>query len=271
MIPFIADLGKRAEYVIDSPTYSRTRRLDIWRSENADADAPVMMFIPGGGWTVSKRQGQAHALMARLCDRGWICTVPEYRTAPIHRWPAPYDDVIAAWEWTVDNIHKYGGGDFISISGASAGGHMASLLSLSDLGIPRPDATVSMYAPYSWDSRRLDHRLINEYVERVVVQRSRKDGADYYYYASPIHLVDNAVDIPPWLVVHGTSDFVTPCSGAKAFFNKLDKASRSNVEMLTIPGGQHAFDLINQRQADSAIEGIVEHLEAERAELEAAS
>ena len=143
MIPFLTNAGKRSQYVVDSPLYSRTQRLDIWLPERIDEPAPVLMFIPGGAWTIGDRRGQGYGLMSHMCDQGWICAAINYRTAPFNRWPAPFEDVSVAWAWVVNNIAEYGGDiNRIAVAGVSAGGHMASLLGLID---PiQPDAVVSM-------------------------------------------------------------------------------------------------------------------------------
>lgn len=258
MIPLLSHLNKRSDYVVDSPRYSRSQRMDIWQPARLHSPAPVLVFIPGGGWTWGSRKFQGYQLMSTLCDQGWICVSVGYRTAPQNRWPAPFEDVTSAWMWVIDNIHEYGGDvDRMAIAGASAGGHMASLLGLTNSFTP--DAVVSMYAPYSWDSGRLDHILIDNYVERVVVGKSRRHRPDIYQDASPIHQVGAAV--PPFQIVHGTADIITPFSGAKAFFNKVSLVSTGVCELYTVNGGQHGFDLLNQRQADDAIDAITGFLD----------
>jgi acetyl esterase/lipase len=266
MIPFLAHADKREKHLWDTVTYSGDQKLDIWAPQDPH-NAPVMMFIPGGAWCVGSRKHQGYALMDRLVSEGWICVSIDYRTAPQNRWPAPLEDVQAAWAWIEDAIHGYGGGNFTAVAGASAGAHMASLLALrgdspTSFGA---DALVSLYGVYSWDSKRLDHLLINKFVETVVVG---DDDPEVLRAASPIHQIHR--NAPPTLIVHGDRDFITPESGAKAFYNKLSKTSDSPTFYHKVKGGHHAFDLIDSKQTDEAVDVIAGFLNATRRKAEAA-
>lgn len=232
----------RQQYLWDTVPYANGQKLDIW-SKGTPRNAPVFVFIPGGGWLIGDRRHQGHAIMSHLVDQGWICVTMDYRTP---RWPDPFTDVCAAWDWTRENIHQYGGGDFIAVGGASAGGHMASLLGVTDNSIDRPDAVVSLYGVYSWDSPRPDHFLINQWVKGVVRPKD-------LYAASPIHHVHDSV--PPFLIIHGDRDVITPESGAKAFYRKLATVS-DDAGYLKVRGGHHGFDLFQKDQTAQAIAAI---------------
>lgn len=247
----------RQEYLWDTVTYGNSQKLDVW-SKGTPKDAPVFVFIPGGAWLIGSRLHQGHAIMSRLVDRGWICVTMDYRTP---RWPTPFTDVQSAWQWTRENIHTYGGSDFIALAGASAGGHMASLLGVTDNTIDRPDAVVSLYGVYSWDSPRPDHFVINQWVRNVVRPKDPRS-------ASPIHHVHDSV--PPFLIIHGDRDVITPESGAKAFYRKLAAAS-DEAAYLKIRGGHHGFDLFQKSCTTLAIDAIEKFLDRQRLEFEEAS
>ena len=142
---------------------------------------------------------------------------------------------------------------------------MASLLALGDRSYGGPDALVSLYGVYSWDSKRLDHLLINKFVETVVVG---DNDPEVLRAASPIHQIHR--DAPPTLIVHGDRDFITPESGAKAFYNKLSRISDSPTFYHKVKGGHHAFDLIDSKQTDEAVDVIAGFLNATRRRAEAA-
>lgn len=232
-------------------TYAHGQKLDIWLPKNP-TNAPVFVFVPGGAWVMGDRRHQGHAIMSHLVSQGWICVTMDYRTAPIHRWPAPFEDVCAAWGWVKQNIADYGGGDFIAIGGASAGGHMASLLGMTG----EPDAVVSLYGVYSWDSRRPDHWLINRFVRTVVI-----DGK-VPREASPIHLVSRGVS--PFLIIHGDRDILTPESGAWAFARKLEGVTYADY--LKVRGGHHGFDLFQPHLTKVAVDRIDSFLAGQLAE-----
>lgn len=232
-------LATRAKHVSHTIEYAHGQKLDIWSPENP-INAPVFVFIPGGAWVMGDRRHQGHAIMSHLVSKGWICVTMDYRTAPIHRWPTPINDVQAAMDWVDANIHLYGGGEYIAIGGASAGAHMAALLSGC------ADAVVLLYGVYSWDSKRADHWLINKFV-RTVVARDGVIRAD-----SPIH--DIYPLSPPTLILHGDLDIITPESGAKAFAEKLSAVTE--VDYLTVRGGHHGFDLFQPSLTKVAVDRI---------------
>lgn len=251
--PFFSHFDARRKYVQASVEYNSTgQKLDIWMPDNA-YNAPVLMWVPGGAWAIGDRRFQGYQLMSSLCDQGWICVSVGYRTAPKNRWPAPYEDVQAAWEWVRTNIHDFGASDdFMAVAGASAGGHMASLLGLTDTSYSRPDAVISLYGVYSWVEHGYDSWLVNRWTETVVAG-SRQRGT--LWNASPMSHVHP--DAPPFLIIHGDRDLIAPVSVARKFYDRLDEATANESAWYhEIPGGAHAFDLINADQAAAAVDSI---------------
>lgn len=221
---------------------------------------------------VGHRRPQGYALMSHLVDQGWICVAMDYRTAPINRWPRPFLDVQDAFRWTRQNIEDYGGDqDFVAVAGASAGGHMASLLGLAwDYpefgGTPfgnSPDAVISLYGVYDWEFRgSLYHEGFLRILETVIVGKSQRNHPMTFCDASPINHV--RPDAPPFLIVHGTADFLTPVGGARRFNKELRRVSESGVVYYEIPRAVHAFDLLHPGQTASAIKVADEFLDAAR-------
>ncbi|AYR00009.1 esterase [Mycobacterium phage Nebkiss] len=241
--PFLSNLGFVPDETVE---YAPGRKLDVFLPDNPDG-APVLMFVPGGAWVIGSRKFQGYGLMSRLVDQGWICASIDYRTAPKDRWPAPFEDVRLAYEWIADHSWTYGAGPVLAVSGASAGAHMASLLGLTHARTP--DAVVSLYGVYDWTSARLDHWLINRFVETVVASRDKQALRE----ASPIHHVTDSA--PPFLILHGDRDLITPVSGARLFYNRLDDAGVP-VWYHEVAGAVHGFDLLDHGQANRAIDSI---------------
>lgn len=262
--PYVAFRGHRDRYVSETVTYSGNQCLDIWREHHgAHYRHPILIFVPGGAWvTGSRATGQGHALMSRMVQRGWACLSIDYRTAPLHRWPAPFEDVCAAVRWAHDNADTFGGDrDFIAIAGASAGGHMATLAGM------RPgfvDAAVGIYGSYDWTSRSTVWRKVfMNYLERVVVGQSLRQAPNRYLMASPMDMVNPAA--APTMLVHGTADALIPVGEAREFYRRLSSESSSAVDYLEIPGGVHGFDLVNAAQTLRATRGIADFLDRELA------
>ena len=108
-------------------------RLDIYRPKGVDLEnAPVLVQIHGGAWTIGTKEQQGLLLMNRMAERGWVCVAMNYRLAPKHPLPAQIIDVKKAIAWTRENIASYGGDpSYLVVTGGSAGGHLAALAALT--------------------------------------------------------------------------------------------------------------------------------------------
>ncbi len=108
-------------------------RLDIYRPKGADlSNAPVLVQVHGGGWTIGNKEQQGLLLMNRMAQRGWICVAMNYRLAPKHPFPAQIIDVKKASPGRASNIASYGGDpSYLVVTGGSAGGHLAALAALT--------------------------------------------------------------------------------------------------------------------------------------------
>lgn len=245
------------------------QRLDVWRRPGlpADGTAPVLLFVPGGGWIHGSRRFQGYALLAHLVEQGWVCVSIDYRVAPHHPWPAHLDDVRRALAWTRENISRHGGDPgFVAVAGCSAGGHLAALAGLT-AGDDAVGAVVSLYGRYDWQGRETRERArFLDFLEQVVVQRSQDTAPEVFRDASPLALVHPAA--PPFLVVHGRADTVIPVAQARAFVEALRACSEAPVLYAELPGAQHAFDLVNSPRTTHTLAAIELFLRATHGERE---
>lgn len=88
-----------------------------WRWEGHDA--PILMMVHGGGFAFGSaltHRAFASALVVELQCEVWI---PEYRLAPEHPFPAPFDDVMQGLQALSERS------DDLWIVGDSAGGNLA--------------------------------------------------------------------------------------------------------------------------------------------------
>ena len=81
----------------------------MWRRSDLVGPAPVLVFVPGGGWLHGGRMLQGYALMSHLAQLGWVCLSVEYRVSPHNRWPRHVQDVKAAIAWARANVDRFGG------------------------------------------------------------------------------------------------------------------------------------------------------------------
>jgi acetyl esterase/lipase len=241
------------------------QRLDIWRRRDLPpGPAPVLVFVPGGGWIHGRRFLQGYALMSHLAEMGWICLSIAYRVSPHHRWPRHINDVKTAVSWARQHADEVGGDpDFVAVAGCSAGGHLAALTGLTagqkDLHVELSedantavDAVVSLYGRYDWADRSTPEReRFVDFLERVVVKRRQSRHPAIFRDASPIARVHR--NAPPFLVVHGTADTIIPAWQARAFVDELRAVSNSPVNYLELPGGHHGFDMTDGDRTAAAL------------------
>lgn len=242
--------------------------LDVWRRKDlAGAPAPVLIFVPGGAWVHGSRMLQGYALLSHLAEQGWVCLSIDYRVAPHHRWPQHIHDVKSAIAWARANVDRFGGDrNFVTIAGASAGGHLASLAGLtiddpafqthlpegSDTSV---DAVIGIYGRYDWEDRSTDERArFLDFLERVVVNKRQERHPEVFRNASPMARVH--ADAPPFFVVHGTGDSVIPVAQARSFVEHLRSVSRSVTGYLEIPRAGHGFDMTDGSCTESAAAAI---------------
>ncbi|OYN75512.1 alpha/beta hydrolase [Mycolicibacterium sphagni] len=249
----------------------RTHTLDIWRRPDLPegSGAPVLIHVPGGGWSVNDKRGQGYPLMTRMSELGWICVSINYSRSPRNAFPSHIIDVKRAIAWVRENIAEYGGDpDFIAITGGSAGGHLASLAALTagdptmQPGFEGADTSVQAAAPYYgvYDLTNADnmHPLMMPLLEHVVMQRRLADDPKLYRDASPIHRIHR--NAPPFFVLHGENDAVIPSSQARAFTAALRKCGPRAVSYAELPNAHHAFDTIATLRCQVAAEAVASFL-----------
>jgi arylformamidase len=121
--------------------------LDIYAPGHLAGDAllPVVVFMHGGGWRASDKQEPlgVHANICKaLARRRVIALNVNYRLSPRVKHPTHVRDAACALHWVRENIQAYKGDpENVFVSGHSAGGHLASLITLdskylSEVGVP---------------------------------------------------------------------------------------------------------------------------------------
>lgn len=99
----------------------------------ADRNAPLVVFIHGGGWRIGDKQngaaGQEKATFFNA--QGYAYASLNYRLSPEVQHPAHVEDVAAALAWLYDNAAAQGfDRNRIFIMGHSAGAHLAALVAV---------------------------------------------------------------------------------------------------------------------------------------------
>lgn len=102
-------------------------RLDLYMPKGRH-DAPVMMFVHGGGFTVGIKDQYAFVGQV-FASYGIATAVISYRLSPKTTYPGHVQDVARAFAWLRAHVSEYGGKpDTIFIAGHSAGATLVAML-----------------------------------------------------------------------------------------------------------------------------------------------
>jgi acetyl esterase/lipase len=120
-----------AEYDIAYGPDAR-QTLDIY-SERVDAPRPVLLYVPGGGFTGGdKRLDETfYGNLARwFAAEGFVVVAMNYRLAPDHVWPSGAQDVGSALAWVTANISRHGGdpGNIVLFGQSAGATHVTTFL-----------------------------------------------------------------------------------------------------------------------------------------------
>ncbi|WP_332667512.1 alpha/beta hydrolase, partial [Aeromicrobium sp.] len=212
--------------------------LDIRRPKDRDlADAPVLIQIHGGGWTIGNKEQQGILLMNRMAQQGWVCVSVNYRLAPKHRFPTQIVDVKRAIAWVHENIKEYGGdSSYVVITGGSAGGHLAALAALTpglaeyQPGFEESDTSVAACVPFygvydlgGITESRAAIDMRDRFLGPRVFGKDPRTHLDDFVQASPLaHVTEHT---PDFFVIHGRNDTVVSVNQARAFVAALEEKS----------------------------------------------
>ena len=170
---------------------------------------PALVYLHGGGWTIGDLD--THDVLCRsLCLQANVIVVSvDYRMGPEHKFPAAFDDCVAAFEWTVANAGHLGiDAKRIAIGGDSAGGNLTAAACLQLRSHPvQPAFQLLIYpATIMWQDTPSYHAngqgylltkdSIAYYTDNYL--RDRNDAKDWR--ASP-QWAESHAGLPPALVL----------------------------------------------------------------------
>lgn len=241
----------------------RPLQLDVWVPAAAAA-APLVVWIHGGGWMFGDRRilpetFRPNQVFDALLDAGLAVASIDYRHALEAPFPAQLHDAKAAVRYLRAFADELGiSTERIGVIGESAGGHLAALVGLT---AHRPDlegahgvvgtssavgAVVDWYGPADFTTMPpktlpaeiaalLPPELVVPPEEQLTRGLSGQALADAY----PVTHV--TPDAPPFLLVHGTADWLVPYAQSEQLHAALTAAGASS-RLVPVEGAQHIFD-----------------------------
>jgi len=215
--------------------------LDIYAAaDGADADAPLVLIVPGGAWAHGDDARLYRLLASAISKRsGGEAVVAQYEPWPLRDGPAMVADVADTLAWAEDRAPRR-----VVVVGLSAGAH---LVAAAAARAPRPAAVAlcsgvfDLEAHYAHERSRGVHDVsaLGAAFEGSMRELSPAASAA----AAPADRV---------LVIHGDRDRIAPASsGADAFCDAL-RAGGADVRRLDVPEPGHldyAFRAMYDEQA----------------------
>jgi acetyl esterase/lipase len=191
----------------------------------------VVVLVHGGFWKVEYDRRHTRPMARALADEGWVVATPEYRRVRGGGgWPVTAQDVLLAARRLPDLLGSLGidslglgspgsGPAPLTVTGHSAGGHLALWLATTGL----PVARVVALAPVCDLKEAIRLGLGSDATQAFL------DGADPAE-ADPMVLLDR----PPGAsitIVHGVDDDVVPVSLSRGLVER-----HPQVDLLEVPG-----------------------------------
>jgi acetyl esterase/lipase len=243
--------------------------LDVYLPANAKAALPLVIWIHGGAWLENDKyadMGYMKNTVKSFIDSGYALASINYRYSTTAKFPAQIQDCNLAVEYLYQHAEKYKlNKDKFALIGFSAGGHLASLLGLSNNNIVKSFYTngikpsfkiktvLDFYGPSDFvilagapdTSLNNERNPVSILLGALPLQRP-----DLARFASPATYIDKGD--PPFLIVQGEKDEAVPYTQSVMLHSWLQLAAVEN-ELMIVPGAPHYGVMFDADQIRSRV------------------
>ncbi len=182
-----------------------------------DGPHPVLVYLHGGGWVCGSPTTH-RKLGYRFAEAGYLVFNVDYRLAPEHPFPTPFEDCLEAVRWAHREAARFGGDPArLAVGGDSAGGNLSAAVAAALAGDPaRPKAALLIYGVFDFgmfgdvaltpDGNEQAAQIGRDMVEMMVgayLGETRSDALLRDPRVSPLHAAGR---LPPSHVVVGSAD-----------------------------------------------------------------
>jgi acetyl esterase/lipase len=240
------------------------QQLNIFEPSNPKTPKDVLIFIHGGNWNSGKKS--QYSLMGRnWTKKNIVSVIVDYPLSP----PATYKEMAEytarSVKWVKDNIQNYGGNpDRIFISGHSAGGHLAALISLDNQYFDRLGTENPIRGLILIDAAGLDMYgyLLDEHLQQDhTYLKTFTNNPKTWQEASPLYHLHKGM--PPITIFRGEKTYPSITASNEKFIRALQEfAPETPYEILIgkkhIPMITQFFNPWNKRynQIHDFMEGV---------------
>lgn len=248
--------------------------LDIYIPANAKASNPVVIWVHGGAWMLNDKyadMGYMTNTIKSILEKGYVLASIDYRHSTTAIFPAQIQDCNQALEFLHTNASKYklDKNKFV-LFGFSAGGHLASLLALSNNNnvtdfYPEKKKTnfkikgvIDFYGPSDFLSMTAagDPEMTGDPIFTLLGAAPLK-RPDLSKRASPVNYVDK--DDPPFIIVQGEKDESVPYQQSVLLQSYLNLAGVKN-ELVIVKGAPHYGTMFDVEDVRMKVLGFLEKL-----------
>lgn len=149
---------------------------------------PVVVYYHGGGWVIADRKVYDGGARGIAKQANAVVVSVDYRQAPENKFPAAWDDALAAYKWALANAASIKGDPKkVALAGESAGGNLAlaTAIAARDAGLQQPAHVLAVY-PVTQTSLNTE-----SYIENAVAQPLNRATVKWFV----DHLVNSPADL----------------------------------------------------------------------------
>lgn len=263
----MADVSAYRRKYLDVPYagISPAQKLDIYLPETGTGPFPVIVAVHGGAFMVGDKGDVQVLSMLRGLKRGYAVVSINYRMSWEAVFPALVHDIKAAVRWVRANAARFGfDAGRIAVWGGSAGGYLSAMAGvtggiseLEDLSLGHAEQSSRVQAVVDWfgptDFLKMDEQTAVLGLEGIEVDpHNAADSPESLLLGAQITTIPERVrqanpesyvraDAPPFLIQHGTRDFIVPPLQSVNFAARLAQiAGPERVRLELLEGAEHA-------------------------------
>ncbi|SMP32792.1 alpha/beta hydrolase [Flavobacterium hercynium] len=228
-------------------------KIHITKPKGAKANAPVFIFIHGGGWVLGDYPTHRRLVRDLVVESGAVAVFPDYTPSPEAQYPVAINEIYAATEWVAKNGKEIGvNGKNLAIVGNSVGGNMSAAITLMAKDKKGPEiklqvllwpVTDANFETESYNSfangRFLTKNMMKWFWDNYLPDTNKRKEI----YASPLQAsVEQLKNLPPALIQTAENDVLR--DEGEAYARKLNEAGVS-VTLTRYSGLIHDYGLLN--------------------------
>jgi acetyl esterase/lipase len=240
---------------------NETVTIHIVKPVDAKPNAPVFIYIHGGGWVLGDYPTHRRLVRDLVVESGAVAVFPDYTPSPEAQYPVAVNQIYAVTKWVAEHGNEIGvNGKNLAVVGNSVGGNMTAVVTLMAkekngpairlqvLLWPVTDANfeTGSYQEFG-EGRFLTRNMMKWFWANYLPDEKKRSDV----YASPLQATKEQLrGLPPTLIQTAENDVLR--DEGEAYARKLDEAG-VQVTLTRHQGLIHDYGLLNPLAAVPAV------------------